>query len=251
MTASQPTEIPVFDVRRSVTTAASRRWRRNAVTVGLALVAHAGLLWVLAGHAPGIESRASTFDLTFVDPLVIPVTLPQGSRGGAAAGGLKGPGERISETPPDTGAGDGTSAEGQGGKPLASAQAAEAPRTTDPSGDAAEDRRGLGDPFADGPLGAAANSAYQRLLLRHIRPFRLYPSEAVSRRAEGVVVVRFRVTRDGGVEEAWVVKRSRDPALDRAALDTLWRAEPMPAVPDGLPAPVEVELPVPFRLPGR
>jgi len=232
-------------------TFAPRRWRRSATAVGLVLALHAGLLWILMGQRPGLESRSSTLDLTFVDPLAIPVTLPAGARSSTLSGGQQAPGERVADRALDEGLGDGTSAEGQGGKPLAEALGSETAATVDAPGDADQNRRGLGDPFADGPLGAAANNAYQRLLLRHIRPFRLYPSEAVTRRAEGVVIVRFRVSRTGQVEEAWVARRSRDPALDRAALDTLWRAEPMPAVPDDLPAPVEVELPVPFRLPGR
>lgn len=251
MTAGQSIAFPAFDGRHVARRGGAGRWRRNAVTIGLALAVHAGLLWVLAGRAPGIESRSSTFDMAFVDPLAIPVTLPDGGWTSAPPGGGQAPGDRASETAPETGLGDGTSEDGQGGKPNARDLGADAARTATAPGDASEARQGLSDPFADGPLGAAANNAYQRQLLRHIRAFRLYPSEAVSRRAEGVVIVRFRITRGGEIEEAWVVKRSRDSALDRAALDTLWRAEPMPAVPDGLPAPMEVELPVPFRLPGK
>lgn len=142
--------------------------------------------------------------------------------------------------------------EGQGRKSLADALPAPTPIPAPVGGEV----QGLlyDQPGEDGDdvlLGGFVDNGYRGALLRHIRRFRLYPTEAVVRRAEGVTILRFRVTREGAVEEAWVARRSADPALDRAALETLWRAEPLPAVPGDMPAPVEVELPVPFRLPRR
>jgi protein TonB len=249
MERRQSPAFPVFDVGRPASARGGRRWRRNAATVACAVAVHAALLWGLVGRPPGGEGRSSALDLVFVDTLAVPAGMPLVRQGGAPAGGPSLAGDQPSERPADSVPGDGSSPKGQGGRPQAATDTAEAARTAAIPGEAAASQAGAGDPFSDGLLGAAANNAYQQLLLRHIRPFRLYPAEAASRRAEGVVVVRFRVARGGEIEEAWVVRRSRDPALDRAALDTLWRAEPMPAVPDDLPAPVEVELPVPFRLP--
>lgn len=250
MTTSLSPAFALPDTRRLMTGGAWRRWRRHGAALGVVLCLHAGLIWVLAVRVSGGETRAAAFDLTFDDPLAIPVGLQPASPSDASSGGLAATGERVSDEPPDAGAGDGTGG-GKGEARAAETRGVEAAKVAVERGAAEENRMGQGDPFAAGPPGPPANNAYQRLLLRHIRPFRLYPAEAVPRRAEGVVVVRFRISRDGAVEEAWVVERSRDPALDRAALETLWRAEPMPAVPDELPAPIEVELPVPFRLPGR
>jgi len=227
----------------------STRLRRGAA-VGLAVVVHLALFWMILGSNQGLEARSSAMSLSFVDPLGIPITLPAGQRASALPGGPEAAGDREAEVAPRRHAGDGSSADGEGGEATVETLTEDIERQIQ-AGDAAQSRNGVGMPFAGGPAGAGADNAYQRLLQRHIRPFRLYPAEAVPRRAEGVVIVRFRISRAGGVEEAWVVRRSPDPALDRAALETLWRAEPMPAVPSDLPAPVEVELPVPFRLPGR
>jgi TonB family protein len=111
-------------------------------------------------------------------------------------------------------------------------------------------RLDLGDLLAapDGGGGGFALNSYQRQLERHISRFRHYPAAAASRGSEGLVVVRFRVGRSGSVEEAWVVRRSSDPSLDDAAIDAVWRAAPMPPVPAGMPAPAEIEAPMPFRL---
>lgn len=230
-------------------TASRGRWRRDALAVGLALLAHAVLLWLFIDRAPAPEARAWTMEMTLVDPRDA-VMASSGTAGGGPVGEAQANGDLSVQSVERPQSGDGT-------KPGADAGGARLPAwmlaAMDPvvtPGEAAEAGTGDGDLAASGSTGAADN-AYQRLLRKHIQPFRLYPSEAVRRRAEGVVVVRFRVGRGGEVEEAWVVRRSRDAALDRAALETLWRAEPMPVVPNDLPAPVEVELAMPFRLPGR
>ena len=38
--------------------------------------------------------------------------------------------------------------------------------------------------------------------------------------------------------------------LDEAALATLWRSDPMPRVPVNLTAPLEVDVPIEFRMRG-
>jgi TonB family protein len=226
-------------------------WRRRFAALAVVLVGHGLLAWLFVGRSHGLEGRIAALDLAYTDPHAIAVTLPQGRREGGTAGGvaLGGQGPETAAIEPTRG--DGTSNEGQGGGGADWTQSSQAAQASPAPGDAAELRGGSLDAAPGSPMGAVLDNAYQRLLLRHIRAFRLYPVEAARRRSEGVVVVRFRVSRDGAIEEAWVARGSRDVALDRAALDTLWRAEPLPAVPSELPAPIEVELPVPFRLPGR
>lgn len=228
-----------------------RVWRRQGYAVVLAVAGHLLLLWLFVGRSHGVEGRIAALDLAYADPHAIAVTLPQGRREGGLAGGAPQGGDGPVEADVEPRPGDGTDVDGQGGGGDAWTEAPQADQTSAARGEAAELRGGSLDAAPGSPMGAALDNAYQRLLLRHIRTFRLYPTDAVKRRAEGVVVVRFRISRDGAIEEAWVARRSRDVALDRAALDTLWRAEPLPAVPAELPAPLEVELPVPFRLPGR
>ncbi|ATQ44605.1 energy transducer TonB [Caulobacter mirabilis] len=226
-----------------------RPWRRDAVVLAGALAFHAVLVWALFAHSPGLSVRPVVVSLDLMEPLGAPSTWPSPRRGGAAKGEEAGGGQEAEIAPRPAGAETGSGRQGQDAGPavptpdpaLAKALAEVSLRPADSVGEGA----------GEGRAGVGGQNAYQRRLQRHIRPFRLYPSEAVVRRAEGLVLVRFRVARDGSVEEAWVVGRSGDAALDQAALETLWRAEPMPVVPDDLPAPVEIELPVPFRLPGR
>lgn len=228
-----------------------RLWRRQGYALLLAVVGHLALLWLFVGGSHGVEGRIAALDLAYTDPHAISVTLPQGRREAGQAGGIPQGGGGAVEADIEPRPGDGTGPEGQGGGGADWSDTSEAAQVAATVGEAAELRGGSLDAAPGSPMGAVLDNAYQRLLLRHIRGFRLYPAEAVKRRAEGIVVVRFRVSRDGAIEEAWVARRSRDVALDRAALDTLWRAEPLPAVPAELPAPLEVEVPVPFRLPGK
>jgi TonB family protein len=217
------------------------------VALGVTLLVHGAMLWSFLGRRQGLEPRSWTMDMLLVSADGTPQSARQGGRVEAASGGAPAAGqEPAQDAAPET-SGDGADS-GQGGDaPSTSELARTAPPSTQ-AGEADGARDGLSGAASEG---AAADNAYQRLLQRHIRPFRRYPAEAIPRRAEGVVVVRFRVGRTGNVEEAWVAERSRDPALDRAALETLWRAEPMPGVPSQFPAPVEVEVAMPFRLPGR
>ena len=223
------------------------RSRRVAVALGVTLLVHGAMLWSFLGRRQGLEPRSWTMDMLLVSADGAPQAARRGGHVEATSGGDATAGQQAAQSPSAEPSGDGANP-GQGGQDV---PAPELSRPAPPATQAGAATGAL-DGLAGAPSeGAAADNAYQRLLQKHIRPFRRYPADAVPRRAEGVVVVRFRVGRTGAVEEAWVAERSRDPALDRAALETLWRAEPMPGVPSQLPAPVEVELAMPFRLPGR
>jgi protein TonB len=95
----------------------------------------------------------------------------------------------------------------------------------------------------------AARSAYQDLLFAHVRRFRLYPEDARRHGLEGVVQVHFALDRSGDVLAAWVETSSGFQALDAAALETVRRAQPLPAIPAELPDQMDVLLPVVFSLP--
>ncbi len=238
--------VVVFDMEAVPT---RRPWRRDAVVLAGALAFHAVLFWALFTHSPGLSRRPVVISLDLMEPLGAPSTWPESRQGGAAKGEEAGGGREADIAPRIAGSETGQGRQGQdAGAAVATPDAELAKALAEVSLRPADS---VGEGAGEGRAGVGGQNAYQRRLQRHIRPFRLYPSEAVARRAEGLVLVRFRVARDGSVEEAWVVGRSGDAALDQAALETLWRAEPMPAVPDDLPAPVEIELPVPFRLPGR
>lgn len=223
------------------------RSRRIAVALGVTLLVHGVMLWSFLGRRQGLEPRSWTMDMLLVSADGTPRTARRGGQVEAASGGASAAGQQSAQSAAATSSGDGAG-RGQGRDARFTPELSETAPTSIQAGEATGALDGLEGASSEG---AAADNAYQRALQRHIRPFRQYPADAIPRRAEGVVVVRFRVGRTGNVEEAWVAERSRDPALDRAALETLWRAEPMPGVPSQFPAPVEVELAMPFRLPGR
>ena len=75
-----------------------------------------------------------------------------------------------------------------------------------------------------------------------------YPEAARQAGAEGTVLVKAYVRADGMVNEAEVKRSTGNPALDRAALDTIRDSRFVPAERGGKPVAVWVEVPVDFRL---
>ncbi|RVO09368.1 energy transducer TonB, partial [Sinorhizobium meliloti] len=80
-------------------------------------------------------------------------------------------------------------------------------------------------------IGNAAVSNYpgkvRRKLTRAIR----YPAEARRQGLRGVAHVSFTVTSGGGVARVGITKSAGSPVLDQAALETVRRAAPFPAIP--------------------
>lgn len=87
---------------------------------------------------------------------------------------------------------------------------------------------------------------YQSDLLSHIGRFRRYPAAARRERLKGIAHVLFILRRDGAVEELWLKTSSGHAVLDNEAIDTIWRAQPLPPIPASLPGRLNVELPVEF-----
>lgn len=83
-------------------------------------------------------------------------------------------------------------------------------------------------------------------LLARLEKYRRFPDGARLRRQQGVVHVRFRIDRPGRVLWSRVERSSGFGELDRAALDTLRRAQPLPAIPADRPDEVELVVPVEF-----
>ena len=103
--------------------------------------------------------------------------------------------------------------------------------------------------LADDPLAGGGAADYAVILRRHVAAHISPPSVSGGRRYSGTVVVRFRVARDGRIVDARVLQAMSAP-LDEAALATLWRSDPMPRVPLNLTAPLEVDVPIEFRMRG-
>ncbi|MFT3965383.1 MAG: energy transducer TonB [Sphingobium sp.] len=87
---------------------------------------------------------------------------------------------------------------------------------------------------------------WEALLMAHLEKHRRYPAAARARREQGTVHVRFRMNRAGQVLWSRIERSSGSLTLDRAALDTFRRAQPLPAIPDDKPDELEIALPVEF-----
>lgn len=81
--------------------------------------------------------------------------------------------------------------------------------------------------------GNAAVSNYPGKVVAKLRRALRYPSEARSRRLNGVVQVRFVVGSSGDVGSVGLAASSGSPILDDAALATVNRAAPFPPIPEG------------------
>lgn len=81
--------------------------------------------------------------------------------------------------------------------------------------------------------GNAAVSNYPGQVATRLRRSLRYPAEARRQRLRGEVHVAFTVTGNGGVSGVRIARSSGHPVLDRAAIETVQRAAPFPAIPAG------------------
>ncbi|SFG34199.1 protein TonB [Novosphingobium sp. CF614] len=102
-------------------------------------------------------------------------------------------------------------------------------------------------PAAD-RLSSDASQSWEARLLAHLEQYRRFPARARAARQQGTVQIRFRMNRAGSILTASVQRSSGFATLDQAALDTLKRAQPLPAIPKGRPDEIELTIPVEFYL---
>lgn len=102
------------------------------------------------------------------------------------------------------------------------------------------------------PVGATeymSRGDYFDMLRMRIESRKKYPDAARNRQIEGRVEVGFQVAGDGGVTDVEVIKTSRHPDLDRAALAAVKEAAPFPRPPSGLfSGPLKMTLTIVFEL---
>ena len=91
---------------------------------------------------------------------------------------------------------------------------------------------------------------YEQLVSDWIKKFQRYPMEARDKGEEGETVVRIRIDRSGTIRYRILEHSTGSPALDRAAIDMVNRANPVPAVPNDYPKDdlIEFLIPVNFTL---
>jgi protein TonB len=107
-------------------------------------------------------------------------------------------------------------------------------------------------PASAPPIGSPSPQTatlFQRTLLSHIARYRHYPDQARRDRVQGTVQLVFAMRRDGTVTDVWVKTSSGHSALDRAAIDTIHDAQPLPRIPSDLPDQLNISMPVAFNLP--
>jgi protein TonB len=100
--------------------------------------------------------------------------------------------------------------------------------------------------LADAPPNAAA-IRFQQVLLQHVARYQRYPKAARKARLYGSVGTIFSMRRDGAVLGVWITSSSGQKIFDREAVDTIWRAQPMPSIPPGLPDPLTVQTTLVFE----
>ena len=89
---------------------------------------------------------------------------------------------------------------------------------------------------------------WQRQVVAHLARQQRYPPAALRAGAEGTARVHFRVNRKGRVLFAKLAYSSGNEALDAEALQAVLRAQPLPRMPAGTTAPVDLVLPMTFRI---
>ncbi len=112
-------------------------------------------------------------------------------------------------------------------------------------------------PEEKSPMGNSASkeaevlARYEQLISMWIQKFKQYPNTAKSAGMQGETVVRIRIDRRGNVRYYTLERSTGHAELDRAAVDMIRRANPVPAVPADYPAGGEVLeflIPVNFQL---
>jgi protein TonB len=131
--------------------------------------------------------------------------------------------------------------------PSAQAQARAASQSASPApGDHGPDdaTQAVGAGSASGP-----SLAYLKVLFQHIQPFLQYPDAARAGRLHGSVQLLVALNRGGTVVGVWVRTSSGSMILDKEAVETVRRAQPLPPVPPELPDVFYFFIPIDFAAP--
>lgn len=100
-------------------------------------------------------------------------------------------------------------------------------------------------------LSGCFDAAWLRAVTARVSQFFYYPDAALAVHRTGLVTVHFNVRRDGQIDRLRIAKSSGDAELDRAALDIVQKAAPLPPIPDRMQTDrVEGDLPINFGVRG-
>lgn len=106
----------------------------------------------------------------------------------------------------------------------------------------------LGGTSGNGPMGQAASGngtggnggglagcldpVWLRAVTDRVRQFFYYPEAALAVHKTGLVMVHFDVRRNGQIDRLAIAKSSGDAEFDKAAIDIMQKAQPLPPIPD-------------------
>jgi len=99
------------------------------------------------------------------------------------------------------------------------------------------------------PSNDAALTSFQGRVMARLAQVKRYPPAARARREQGVAAVRFTLTGQGRVRTIALDRSSGSSLLDREALETVRRAQPLPRIPEELSDPLLLTVAVEFVLP--
>lgn len=133
--------------------------------------------------------------------------------------------------------------------PLPASAAKSSPLTGGTSGNGPMGQAASGD--GTGGNGAASagclDPVWMRAVTERVRQFFYYPGAALALRTTGVATVHFTVRRNGQIDRLQISESSGDAGLDKAAIDILQKAQPLPPIPDRMQVPrVDGDLPINF-----
>lgn len=104
------------------------------------------------------------------------------------------------------------------------------------------------DPCNSTPCRPSMDTFLQKVRSR-LEKAKRYPWMARIRGLEGISHVKFQITIEGNVNEVEIVRPSRHEILDKAAVETVWRAAPFPTFPKQIDVDhLEINLPLVFKL---
>ncbi len=97
---------------------------------------------------------------------------------------------------------------------------------------------------------AAIKTRYEQTISLWIQKFKIYPDSARNQEMQGNTIVRIRIDRRGNIRYSALEASTGYDELDRAAIDMVRRANPVPAVPDSYPdgEMFEFLIPVKFQI---
>ena len=100
-------------------------------------------------------------------------------------------------------------------------------------------------------LAGCMDASWMRAVTERVRQFFYYPDAALAVHRTGLAMVHFTVRRNGQIDRLAISKSSGDEGLDKAAIDILQKAAPLPPIPDRMRTDrVDGDLPINFGVRG-